>query len=729
MNYLSHPDKKLTDHIAQIAAAYDDMLFQTAVHYHDAGKTTDSFQHYISSSEVLSSEPHAPVSGLIFLLGEHGLSDCKALFFIYNAIISHHGSLHSRKSICDNLANLGEVKMQLYLKQLAHIYAKEDARDFFAFQENGAETRLDDIGFEFEELSFSPQNYITQKQLYSRLIYADKYEAIFSQTPIRKPSQLHLEQLEDYKRQNLKPDALRQNARDTIINHFKANPHAPIYTITAPTGIGKTLISLELALKIAKAQQRDKIIYSIPFTSIIDQSAKIFDTIFPDQITVHHHKADYTSKDEEADNKEYDRIKFLVESWSEPFIVTTFYQLFFALFSNANSDNVKFQSFENSVVILDEVQAIPFPLWKVMQTLFPLLSEQLHVTFVLMSATLPIVAKDTVELSDTKTFYAQKNRYRLEYFALAEEEEKLQRLCDAIVERYKRGESVLCVLNTIKNTKKLFALVKAAIGDDAYCLNSYMLPCDRIATIEALKEAKSNRVAKKVLISTQVIEAGVDLDFDVGFRELSPLSSIIQTAGRVNREGLREQAQLFVFDALDIKITRLIYNGILMTPTENILLKHLKEVPLQECEIFDFVQEYFVMLDISISDREKVLEAIKHFDFWAINTAIKKIFNTDNDYIVSVLIGIDMKTIEQEYFEETKNSDDKWRDKSLREQKFKSLSDYIVNIKQKDLLQSGINSNKSELFGLHYITESEGVYSSRSGFLIEGEDDENSIFG
>ena len=728
MTFLSHPGKLLVDHIARIAACDDDALFKKTARYHDLGKTTASFQRYIVSEGTLTSEPHALVSGIGFLLSCAKAFSTVELLMIYHAIIAHHGPLRSAKTLGDGLIE-GDLKMKQAKVQFEELLSNEEVRNFFELLPYNA-SQLEDLGFDFSDLTFTPTEFVTQKQLYSRLIYADKYEAIFSQTPVRKPLQLQHEQLDDYKRRNFKPDAIRQNARDTILEHFEANPNVPIYTITAPTGIGKTLISLELALKIAKAQQRDKVIYTIPFTSIIDQSAKIFDAIFPNQITVHHHKADYTPKDEEADNKEYDRIKFLVESWSEPFIVTTFYQLFFALFSNANSDNVKFQSFENSVVILDEVQAIPFGLWKVMQTLFPLLSEQLHVTFVLMSATLPIVAKGTVELSDTKTFYAQKNRYRLEYFALAEEEGKLQRLCDAIVERYKRGESVLCVLNTIKNTKKLFALVKVCIGDGAYCLNSYMLPCDRVATIEALKEAKSNRVANKVLISTQVIEAGVDLDFDVGFRELSPLSSIIQTSGRVNREGEREQAQLFVFDALDIKITRLIYDGILMTPTENILLKRfIKEVPLQECEILDFVQEYFVMLDISISDREKVLEAIERFDFGAINTALKKIFNIDNDYIVSVLIGIDMKTIEQEYFEETKNSDDKWRDKSLREQKFKSLSDYIVNIKQKDLLQSGINSNKSELFGLHYITEAEGIYSSRSGFLIEGEDDENSIFG
>jgi len=728
MNYLSHPDKKLIDHIARIAEAYDDTLFQATAHYHDAGKTTDSFQDYIASEEVLSSEPHAPVSGLIFLLSKRNSFNFNALLFAYNAIISHHGPLHSRKSICDNLANLNEVKMRSYLKQLSHIYNKEDARTYFDFQTNKTENLLDDIGFEFEELRFSAQDYIVQKQLYSRLIYADKYEAIFSQTPTRKPLQLQREQLENYKRKHIKPDTTRQKARDTIINNFEANSNASIYTITAPTGIGKTLISLELALRIAEAQQRDKIIYTIPFTSIIDQSANIFDAIFPGQITVHHHKADYASKDEEADNKEYDRIKFLVESWSEPFIVTTFYQLFFALFSNANSDNVKFQSFENSVVILDEVQAIPFGLWKVMQTLFPLLSKQLHVTFVLMSATLPIVANNTIELSDTQTFYAQKNRYRLEHFSLNDEEEKLQQLCNAITEHYTQGKSVLCVLNTIKNAKKLFALVHAAIGEAAYCLNSYMLPRDRVTTIQALREPKSNRVAHKVLISTQVIEAGVDLDFDVGFRELSPLSSIIQTAGRVNREGARAQAKLLVFDALDIKITRLIYDGILMTPTENILLKRLKEAPLQECEILEFIQKYFTTLDISISDREKILDTIERFDFGAVNTGLKKLFNTDNDYIISVVIGIDMKTLEHEYVEETKDCQDKWKNKTLREQKLKSLSDYIVNIKQKDLAQSGVNPSKSELFGLHYIPAADGVYSTRSGFLIEDEADQSSMF-
>lgn len=712
MTELSHPKKLLASHIINIAN-FDktDELFYDIALFHDLGKVTKSFQEYIQKLSK-NANPHSIISAVYFLLNFCEKYSEKELVFGANSIISHHGKLKSINELLNSFIN----NQKLIKSQFSEILANKTALLFFKIS-NVDFSKLEDLSYDFEEIEFDVDDYIRQKELFSKLIFADKFEAIFSQSPNFKKQNFDILCLEDYKiKKGFSKNDERDKAKDEIIRNFNNNSNEKIYLITAPTGIGKTLISLEIALKIKEAQSKNRIIYTIPFTSIIDQVGQIFNEIFPNQITIHHHRSEFKTDNEEQNNN-YERLKYITQSWSEPFIISTFYQLFFAIFSNKNSDNIKFQSLKNAVVVLDEVQAIPFELWQVMRSFFEKIAANLNTTFVLMSATMPIVSNNACELANKNELYFQKNRYRLSF--LKDEKMQIDQICERIIKEYYNNKSVLCVVNTIKTSKILFKKLSQNLQnqEDIFCLNSYMLQNDRKNAINSITKQNKNQVKHKILISTQVIEAGVDLDFDVGFREFAPLSSIIQTAGRVNREGRKTQADIFLFELDGVGI----YDAILINETKK-SLKTALNPNLEEKNILSFIEEHFKAISNCIQDRFGILKHIKNFDINEISNANDKAFGLEKDYTISVVLGVNLKDYEEEYYQKARNFD-KWELKNFKEQQFKEISKNLINIKSKDLEQCGINYEKSEIYGIYYINEAENLYSQKSGFLINDEKD------
>ena len=716
MNYLSHPAHKLTTHIANIQA-YDgeDALFREAVLFHDLGKVLDSFQAYIQKQRK-DSESHAPISGIIYLLNQIGedLKIAKDDFFVFNTIISHHGKLKSFSHAEGSYDILHFFTTEIPTIGIAEIYAKNEVLEYFKLQSIDT-TRFRKLRRKNKALRFDVDNFITQKLLFSKLIFADKYEAIYKTHYKRVKNSQTTNQLHQALNQIIKTkDPKRDRVKNDILDAY--NQECNIFTLTAPTGIGKTLTSLELALKIKEDKRLEKIIYILPFTSIIDQTYEIFDKLFPHQITKQHYAV--TFDDTQEDNRAYDRWKFILNSWSEPFIVSTLYQLFFALFSNKNSDNIKFQALQNSVVIIDEVQAIPFDLWKAFKAILPLLAQKLNSTFILMSATMPILTDKTkaLEVAQKENIFKDKNRYTLKYLDILD----LEQLAMVIVEEFREGKSVLCVVNTIKRSKLLYGMVKEQI-EESYCLNSYMFFEDKRDVISNLKEPNSNSVTNKILISTQVIEAGVDLDFDIGFREFAPISSIIQTAGRVNREGKKGISDIYIFEGQNS-----VYDSIMMSESRKTLLEPLKEQDIAEKDILPFVEAYFQALDENKGD-SGILDDIKIFDFDALSKKNRDAFGLDAEHIKSVALGVDLKALEYEYFEKIKGLKP-YEMKREKEKLIKEFQPKILNIKEKDLNDTGIILEHSDIFGLYYITDVDWIYSSQSGFLIGEEREVDDAF-
>jgi CRISPR-associated endonuclease/helicase Cas3 len=710
MKYHSHPNYLLLDHVENMFHYdQDDALFAIAVRFHDLGKVLDSFQTYIQAPKDHYSEPHALVSALLYLVHHSNIGKeiSKHVLFVFNAIVSHHGGLKSFNN--PNGEDILELFNNVPYDQIEEIYAKDDVTTYFQLEDKEF-SNIRKYKRANRDRLFSLEDYVTQKLLFSKLIFADKYEAIFKSVYQKPLVTFTKKMFQDYLHDQNINDPKRNQIRQDIVE--KLEEKYAIYTVTAPTGVGKTLISLDIALNLLEQRGHTKIIYALPFTSIIDQTYTVFDAIFPKQITKHHYAV--TFNDDEEEKNDYDRWKFLLNSWNEPFIVSTLYQLFFALFSKQNSDNIKLQAMQNSVIIIDEVQAIPFSLWHAFKALLPHFAKQLNATFVLMSATMPILndPKTTKELANKRQLFKEKNRYALKYFP----DNRLDALAKVIIAEYAQEKSVLCVVNTIANAKALFKLIKEKV-DASYCLNSYMFIEDRKAVIKALKEKDSSHVNHKVLISTQVVEAGVDLDFDVGFREFAPLSSIIQIAGRINREGNKGLANLYVFDTIVS-----IYDATMISESEKVLFDRLKEgETVYENEILAITERYFEQLDIYL-ESDEVLEAITTFDFETINQENKKAFRAEQeDYIESIAVGIDLRSFEEAYY--AISEDLQPYEKKREKQKLMALFQHqVLNIKKKDLTR--ISPNRSELFGLSYIDTVEGVYSTKSGFLLQGEEDD-----
>jgi len=720
MNYLSHPTQKLIEHIENIKR-YDkeDTLFCRCVDFHDLGKVTDNFQTYIQDTDNHSSEPHAPVSAIIYILNHvnSNLVITKNDLFVFIAILSHHGKLKSFKN--EKGKDILEFfKEDIPQHQIDEIYGKKDVVLYLKLQ--AIETiKFKKLKRKNRDLNFTIEDFITQKLLFSKLIFADKYEAIYKKEHQKVLNTNSIIQLHDALSKVInKKDPKRDRVKNDILKRYDSTYR--IFTLTAPTGIGKTLTSLELALKIKEDKKLSKIIYILPFTSIIDQTYDTFDKLFPNDISKHHYAVTFDENGDNQDEKNtYDRWKFILNSWNEPFILSTLYQLFFAIFSNKNSDNIKFQALQNSVIVLDEVQAIPFKLWKVFKEILPVLSEQLNSTFILMSATMPILTQKDValELANKAEIFEAKNRYMLKYL----EGNTLENLANVIIELYREGKSVLCVVNSIKTSKLLYKIIKESV-ENSYCLNSYMFFDDRKEVITNIKDhEKSSNVTNKILISTQVIEAGVDLDFDVGLREFAPISSIIQTAGRVNREGKKGISEIYIFET----ITN-IYDTTMITESRKSFFEVLKTQDIYEKDILDYVEKYFQSLDDNTAD-SGILEYISRFDFDVISNKNRDAFGLNQEHIKSVALGINLKEYEYQYFEKVKGLKP-YKMKEEKEKLMREFQSKVLNIKEKDLNALEFEIPFSDIFGIYYIQEVDEFYTKESGFRLSEEKDEDDFF-
>jgi len=335
-----------------------------------------------------------------------------------------------------------------------------------------------------------------------------------------------------------------------------ANWNPGIFSLTVPTGGGKTLSSLAFALEHAKHHNKRRIIYAIPFTSIIEQNADVFREFLGEDAVLEHH-----SSLDVAPEKENLRGRLAAENWGAPLIVTTNVQLFESLHASRTSRCRKLHNLVNSIIILDEAQQLPrdfhVPITQVMQQM----ADHYGVTWVLCTATQPVLTesintfgqmllpglKDIREIIDHPSELARK----LKRVNIHMPDPKASKISWA--DLAKQLASLDCVL-TIVNTRKHARQLAELLGDeeDTLHLSANMCAQHRSKVIAEIKERLEARTKDDNrplrVISTQLIEAGVDVDFPVVYRAMAGLDSIAQSAGRCNRENrLPEWGKVFVF--------------------------------------------------------------------------------------------------------------------------------------------------------------------------------------
>ncbi|TFH41084.1 MAG: CRISPR-associated helicase Cas3', partial [Lysobacterales bacterium] len=310
-----------------------------------------------------------------------------------------------------------------------------------------------------------------------------------------------------------------------------------LFSLTVPTGGGKTLSSLAFALRHALKHGMDRVIYVIPYTSIIEQNATVFRSVVGDDAVLEHHSSFDPQQNEDDDvSPEAMRARLSTENWDAPLVVTTSVQFFESLFACRSSRCRKLHSILNSVVILDEAQMLPVNLLRPCIEVLRELTLYYRTTVVLCTATQPA-------LSTSPTFRNGLDGVR-EIIAKPEELYKalkrvsisdIGKLQDAeLVERLRGHEQVLCVVNTRGHARKLYELLAGAPG--LYHLSASMCPAHRSIKFAEIRSALAAKKPCRV-ISTQLVEAGVDIDFPVVYRAMAGIDSIAQAAGRCNREG------------------------------------------------------------------------------------------------------------------------------------------------------------------------------------------------
>ena len=338
--------------------------------------------------------------------------------------------------------------------------------------------------------------------------------------------------------------------RQAILTQCKEKAKLPpqVFTLTVPTGGGKTLSSLTFALDHAVAHDLRRVIYAIPFTSIIEQNAKVFQEALGQEYILEHH-CNYKERDASEENGYDHRRSLAAENWDAPVVVTTNVQFFESLFSNRTSRCRKLHNIARSVIILDEAQAIPTEYLEPCLAALRELVENYGCTVLLCTATQPafddknslrMAFPEVTEIVDApEQVYNELRRTEIKYIGQLSDTELTDRLA--------QERQVLCIVSTKSHARTIFEQLQNKEG--LFHLSTNMYPIHRRRVLETiriqLKDKKNCRV-----ISTSLVEAGVDLDFPVVYRAMAGLDSIAQAAGRCNREGKMVDAlgKVFVFE-------------------------------------------------------------------------------------------------------------------------------------------------------------------------------------
>ena len=552
---------------------------------------------------------------------------------------------------------------------------------------------------------------LSTRSLYATLIYADRQMAKMLPNALSEEINGNKFSVPDTTIKDSLPTANNEQAkyRKTFFDIVDSNcdKESKLFTLTAPTGAGKTLAGVNAALKLQSKYKKDKIIYALPMTNIIEQTHSVLRKILLDKmddfeqnefdyLLKHHYMATYDTKEESAI---YDTLES-AEGWKSQIIITTFVQFFSVIGGSSPSFLARMPKLQNSVIVLDEPQVLKPEHWFTIRAFLVFLVDKLNAIVILMTATKPPLFEldQVVELSygmDFRGHLRRKGRHKI-----------VADFCDEIcldgllAYLFDKGvfekKSVLIVLNTIASVKELCRQIKdnEKLKDfNVFGLSTNLLPIHRNMVIEKINTLLSAD-EKVLLVSTQTIEAGVDLDFSVGFRDLAPLPSIIQTAGRINRHGLRYEETLFVAKVKkDERQTKsfgeFVYDPEFLRFTENILSNGEKK----EFEFENITEIYFQMVKQYIQNKAKEIEEqIATLDFQKFSEKFQIIeedksvipvfveFNEEAKKIVNIVKELKTKIENAEDYEES------FKLSKLKDYEQKKLYKYIINARVKNIM-------------------------------------------
>ncbi|MDY6852113.1 MAG: CRISPR-associated helicase Cas3', partial [Thermodesulfobacteriota bacterium] len=465
--------------------------------------------------------------------------------FLAYVVAGHHSGLPDGGSVADNSSLLGRLHPSRRIPDYASYAAAMDMLQPTTFP-----SLVSPPGQNGFTLTF----FI--RMLFSCLVDADSLDSERFQNPEQAklrgngPGMIVLEKrLDQYLRELVarsKSTPVNRQRLKILEDCRKAAVHRRgLFSLTVPTGGGKTLSSLAFALKHALEYGLKRVIYVIPFTSIIEQNAAEFRNALGDDAVLEHH-SNYRHRDG-AEWEVYERKRQLVgENWDAPVIVTTNVQFFESLFAAKRSRCRKLHNLARSVIILDEAQMLPTRYLKACVAAIRELVTNYGSSVVLCTATQPSLDAGSFSgglenvreiAANPKSLYESFRRVRVKHLGTMADIE--------LAERLSAEERALCIVSTRKAARELFENVRHLAG--VFHLSALMYPVHRSQVLKRIRDTLDG-VGPCRVVSTALVEAGVDLDFPVVFRSEAGIDSIAQSAGRCNREGrLREPGRVFVF--------------------------------------------------------------------------------------------------------------------------------------------------------------------------------------
>lgn len=415
-----------------------------------------------------------------------------------------------------------------------------------------------------------------------------------------------------------------------------------IFTLTIPTGGGKTLASMAFALNHAATHGLKRIIYVIPFTSIIEQNAEVFQKFLGEQNVLEHHsnfdweqinRRNNAENQDDETNKVVEKLKLASENWDIPIVVTTNVQFFESLFASQKSRCRKLHNLAKSVIIFDEAQTLPREFMQPSMLAVQELVLNYGASAVFCTATQPQLKQFLPEMSEF-TELAPNPRGLYNFYKRVQVKQAGRLTDDELLKLLNAHEQVLCIVNTRKHAKGLFEKLDA---DGSFHLSTLMYPAHRKATLLEIRERLKRGTTCRV-VSTQVMEAGIDVDFPVGYRALAGLDSIIQAAGRVNREGKNPNGgEMFVFEP-DTELIKRTPAYIKQTgEAARSVLREQASDPTSILAIQSYFNLLFNLQDQHAFDAREVLPCLKGpagFDF---RTAAEKFKLIDNNTVAVII--------------------------------------------------------------------------------------------
>ena len=313
-----------------------------------------------------------------------------------------------------------------------------------------------------------------------------------------------------------------------------------LYTLTVPTGGGKTISSLAFAINHVLEHKMDRIIYVIPYTSIIEQTGEIFKNILGQENVLEHH-SNFDFKDDE--DLIFHKLKLSSENWDIPIVVTTNVQFFESLFANKSSRCRKLHNIANSVIIFDEAQMIPTQFLTPCLMSIAELVMSYESTCVLCSATQPSL-KDRFPKEIRINEICENTEVLYDFFRRTKVVNRGKLEVNQIAEELNDCKQALCIVNSKKHAIEIFSKLS---GEGVFHLSTRMCPQHRTEVLSEIKQRLKNKLPCRV-VSTQLIEAGVDVDFPVVYRSMTGIDSVVQAGGRCNRENNLKVGIINVFE-------------------------------------------------------------------------------------------------------------------------------------------------------------------------------------